>query len=123
MAGRDRKEQRQNARCLVARDEVGESLHGPITPAAPTFLTLTPNKEKMKLVAAMQYLYSHEINCCIRCLWDGGWNVSLGDSWNGYSHSVVFDNHELEEAGDWLLKIAKEQYPNLPMPITTPEHS
>lgn len=66
----------------------------------------------MNLVKVMQYLYKHEINCRVECFWDGGWDVSLGDTMNGFKHTANFDNRELEKAGEWLLKIAKEEYPN-----------
>jgi len=67
----------------------------------------------MKLVEAMQYLYEHEINCQVSSFWDSGFSVELGDHMNGFTHDAVFEAHELEQAGDWLVGMAKSEYPNV----------
>ncbi len=38
----------------------------------------------MDIETVMQKLYDSEINCSISCLWDGGWDIKLGDDMNGF---------------------------------------
>jgi hypothetical protein len=57
----------------------------------------------------MNHLYRHEINCAISCFWDGGWDVKLGDSINGFKAESCFDT--LPECAAFLEARAREVWP------------
>lgn len=63
------------------------------------------------LIDVMQALYSSEINVRISCMWDGGWQVSLGDELNGVDATADFENERLGEAAEWLAHNARRLYP------------
>lgn len=61
-------------------------------------------------MSVFQDLYDSEINFKVSCLWDGGFEVSLGDEVNGYSVSAVCDRWEDVER--WLSNSAIYRYPD-----------
>lgn len=64
------------------------------------------------LLQAMQYLYSHEINCGLQSFWDADFRVWLGGGPNGEDVATEVCSEDLDTAGPWLIKKAKELYPN-----------
>lgn len=65
----------------------------------------------MTLDEVMAYLYKHEINTRVECFWDGGFNVFLGDTMNGFRYVENFDVADLKHAADKLMDAAKKFYP------------
>jgi len=61
------------------------------------------------LQETMEALYDSEINCSISCMWDGGWDVKLGDHMNGFKDTTTVES--LTEAASWLRTKAVEHYP------------
>lgn len=60
-------------------------------------------------MSIMQDLYDSEINVTISVFWDGGFNVRLGDSVNGFkAEGVVLRWGEVEP---WLKAAALEHFP------------
>lgn len=65
-------------------------------------------------------LYASEINCSILWLWDGGFDVKLGDEMNGWNaettvtttgSGVEAANVALARAATWLVAQALYHYP------------
>lgn len=80
----------------------------------------------MNLARVMQRLYDSEINVSISSMWDGGWDVKLGDEMNGFVAEAsfhpsngtspdTFDHARswltLEDAAVWLDRAARDHYP------------
>ena len=58
----------------------------------------------------LQRLYESEINASVSWLWDGGFDVKLGDAHNGF---VAETNVQTwEEVERWLRNAAVIHYPN-----------
>lgn len=55
-------------------------------------------------------LYDSEINLSISWLWDGGYDIKIGDEMNWYRAESCFDN--LDEAEIWITENIKRLYPN-----------
>jgi hypothetical protein len=55
-------------------------------------------------------LYASEINASISWLWDGGIDVKLGDSLNGYKAEGKVDT--FGEGAEWLRDQAVSHYPD-----------
>lgn len=60
-------------------------------------------------MSVLQDLYDSEINVAISTLWDGGFDVKLGDHINGYVAESNFDRWG--QAEPWLVKAAIEHFP------------
>ena len=58
----------------------------------------------------LQNLYDSEINFSISCFWDGGIDVKLGDSMNGYKAESNVDT--IEQATKWFHEQALIHFPN-----------
>lgn len=70
-----------------------------------------------------QAIYDSEINTHISSFWDGGWDVKLGDSINGYKAETTIyikwspqdEPHNrtdfLKEAIEWLAEEVTKHYP------------
>lgn len=63
----------------------------------------------MTLTSTLKALYASEIGVTLSSFPDGGWNVSLGDTVNGFKAEASFRN--LDDAGPWLVEMAKAHYP------------
>ena len=63
------------------------------------------------LIEILRALYTSEINVSISCLWDGGWDVALGDELNGFKAERNFANDALHHVARWLAEQAKVHYP------------
>ena len=48
----------------------------------------------------LQALYDAEINVSISWMWDGGFEVKIGDTFSGFSHQANFKTWA--DAEDWL---------------------
>ena len=70
-----------------------------------------PEHGPVSLQIAMSSLYRHEINCGIKCFWDGGWDVWIGDDLNGVRAETSLLPDELDQAGSWLMATAMRLYP------------
>ena len=57
-----------------------------------------------------QRLYNSEINFSISCFYDGGFDVKLGDSMNGFAAQTQVGT--FEEALAWLDNEARTRYPS-----------
>lgn len=60
-------------------------------------------------MSVLQDLYHSEINFEISTFWDGGFNVKIGDSSNGFRDEANFDRWGMVEG--WLIAAAIEHYP------------
>jgi hypothetical protein len=64
----------------------------------------------MELETILQDLYDSEINIEISWIWDGGFNIKLGDEMNGFKDD---DNVQRGEyIVDTIIKLAWKYYPN-----------
>ena len=54
--------------------------------------------------------YASELNCDIRSLWDGGFDVAMGDYFNGYIASKT-GLRSWRQIAEWLKKMAICYYP------------
>lgn len=61
------------------------------------------------VVNILNWLYDEEQNVLIGSFWDGGWNVALGDSVNGFSATGDFE--DLGDGVRWLLESYLSQRP------------
>lgn len=60
-------------------------------------------------MSVFQDLYDSEINFSISCLWDGGFDIALGDEMNGFrEETTVLRWGEIEP---WLTAKAIEHWP------------
>jgi hypothetical protein len=57
----------------------------------------------------LQDLYDSEINFSIVTFWDGGYEVKLGDEWNGFKAEASLKRWE--EVEPWLTRKAIEHHP------------
>lgn len=57
-----------------------------------------------------QRLYKSEINFQISCFWDGGFDVKLGDTMNGWKAEANI--YTYDEALQWLDQQARQSYPD-----------
>lgn len=64
----------------------------------------------MTLQQTMEALYASEINCEIFSFWDGGWDVSLGDTMNGWRVTQNF--RDLNDAPAWIIAQAIKHWPD-----------
>ncbi len=62
------------------------------------------------LTTVLKALYVSEINVSISCLWDGGWDIALGDEINGWHTKTMVEN--LDYAPAWLIENAVRLWPN-----------
>jgi hypothetical protein len=63
----------------------------------------------MTLDEILQMLYSNEINIWITTFWDGGYDVRIGDTINGFKfQNIVYTS---QEAADWFEMSARRFYP------------
>ena len=58
----------------------------------------------------MNDFYASELNCDIRSLWNGGFDVAMGDYMNGYITSKT-ELRTWREIAEWLKKMAIRYYP------------
>lgn len=65
--------------------------------------------ETMKLTKELQRIYNSEINFSISTFWDGGFNVKLGDSMNGFIAETTEDT--IKDAIYWLIDKVLELHP------------
>ena len=63
----------------------------------------------------LQQLYDRKINFSITTVWDGGFDVKLGDFANGFTAETNVAT--FQEAVDWLLAQAAAQFPNFDDPV------
>ena len=61
-------------------------------------------------MSVLQDLYHSEINFEVSTFWDGGFNVKLGDSMNGFVAETNCDRWGQVEP--WLITAALEHYPD-----------
>jgi hypothetical protein len=59
----------------------------------------------LNLKAALDYLYSQEINVSIESFWDAGWTIALGDRANGFVDGVYVECEDLDEGMQRFLKL------------------
>ncbi|HUS09537.1 MAG TPA: hypothetical protein VMZ30_03645 [Pyrinomonadaceae bacterium] len=59
--------------------------------------------------SVFQQLYDSEINFAVSCLWDGGFQVKLGDPSNGFKAVANLDSWE--EVEPWLRSSALHHFP------------
>lgn len=69
----------------------------------------------------MTRLYASEINCSVSCLWDGGWDVKLGDEMNGFVAEGNFKT--LDEAATFLDLQARIHFPDSVYALGPLEHA
>ena len=60
-------------------------------------------------MSTFQQLYDSEINFSISCLWDGGFQIKLGDELNGYVSQTCVDTWA--EVDPWLRAEALLHFP------------
>jgi hypothetical protein len=60
--------------------------------------------------SVFQKLYDSEINFSVSCLWDGGFQVKLGDATNGYKYEASLDSWD--DVEPWLKSSAILHYPD-----------
>ncbi len=58
----------------------------------------------------LEMLYKSEINFAIKTMWDAGYDVMIGDDWNGCKAKCC--TNTFDEAIDWLWGAAQRIYPN-----------
>jgi hypothetical protein len=69
-----------------------------------------PLESEATTLAILRDLYDSEINYAVSCLWDGGYDVRLGDDLNGYD-AVVTGLQSWHEVAQWLKDAAISLYP------------
>lgn len=69
-----------------------------------------PRDSQPRAETIFRDLYFSEINFSLSCFYDGGFDVKLGDSMNGFKAEDNFD--KLDQAAEWLHRKACEFYPN-----------
>lgn len=60
-------------------------------------------------MSVFQDLYDSEINFSISTMWDGGFDVALGDDMNGFKAKTTVSR--FSEIEPWLIKVAIEHRP------------
>lgn len=60
-------------------------------------------------MSVFQDLYDSEINVAIATFWDGGFDVQLGDSMNGFKAETTVNRWG--EVEPWLIKATIEHFP------------
>ncbi len=68
-------------------------------------------------IKTLQKLYDSEINFSISCFWDGGIDVKLGDSMNGFDAKNCCNT--VKEGIDFLAEQAKKHYPQSKFALET----
>lgn len=71
---------------------------------------IDPSQLEMTVTDIPQRLYDSEINFSISCFWDGGFDVKLGDSMNGFDSETQV--HTFAMALAWLDQEARKRYPD-----------
>jgi hypothetical protein len=66
----------------------------------------------MNLLTVMQQLYASELSSGLQWTWDAGFEVLLGDPYNGLREQHHFGPEELEAAAAWLDQVARAAYPD-----------
>lgn len=61
------------------------------------------------LQAVIQGLYDSKIHVGLSSVWDGEWNVKIGDPQNGFRTEWSFE--DLDDAKLWLISQANRLYP------------
>lgn len=65
------------------------------------------------MIMWLQWLYENEINFTISAFFDGGIDIKLGDTMNGWKAEHTFDADDIDEGLHWLVDKAIEHYPAL----------
>jgi hypothetical protein len=63
------------------------------------------------LLTVMRQLYASKINAGVQSFYDHGFEVWLGDGYNGKRAINMFPADELEVAAQWLHEAACQNYP------------
>lgn len=63
----------------------------------------------MTVDEALRYAYKQETNISITTFWDDGWQVKIGDDWNGFSHEKKFKRDGFDLIGPWIVKSVDER--------------
>ena len=58
----------------------------------------------------IEKLYSSEINLQFSWFWDAGFDIKIGDDWNGFV--AEFNSDDLDECEKWIEEKVKEHFPN-----------
>jgi hypothetical protein len=70
-----------------------------------------PLGSEVVTLTILRDLYESEINYSVSCLWDGGYDVRLGDDLNGWDAEVT-GLHSWRDIADWLKDSAIKLYPD-----------
>lgn len=66
----------------------------------------------LDLVTVLQDIYEAEGNVSIVSFWDGGWDVKIGDVWNGFDAEHTFRPEEFDEGvAVWLARAFADLHP------------
>lgn len=65
------------------------------------------------LDVVLQALYDFEINVGLQSVWDGGWEVWIGDEMNGHGAKTSFERDQFHLIAPWLADNAERLYPAL----------
>lgn len=56
-------------------------------------------------------MYKHEINFAVSAFWDGGFDLKIGDDWNGYKALGAVAT--VDEIAPWFVDNLQRLYPDI----------